>query len=223
MQSILPYDEIKRRFDKPVILEQLGMDSFAEVAKRDPNGLASAAFTVWQRYQRTHPDLGIGAVRDYIRGHGGSFWEGVEAVVGEPVIRDLSYSRCTIDDPALDEPLAAYLFVTRVYPNDLHIADMNFANPYMPIPLPRRRFKLQRYKGLALLATVLARAEAYASQQGCDYLTLNAATDDLVPLFGKYGFVVEDGQATSLAMEKRIAPRSPEKPAAMAATKPSSA
>jgi hypothetical protein len=52
---------------------------------------------------------------------------------------------------------------------------------------------------------LLARTEAYAAEHGCDYLTLTAATDDLVPLFGKFGFVVEDGQATSLAMEKRLA------------------
>jgi hypothetical protein len=213
VHAILPFAEIESRFDKPVILEQLGMDAFAQVARRDPNGLASMAFTVWQRYLRANPAVGAGAVRDYIRLHGGNFWEGVEAVIGAPVVHDLSYSRCTIDDPALEEPLAAYLFVARVYPNDVHVADMSFANPYLPIPPERRRFKFQRFKGLSLLGTLLARAEAHAAEQGCDYLTLNAATDDLVPLFTKYGFVVEDGQATSLAMEKRVGSRLQRPPA----------
>jgi hypothetical protein len=55
------------------------------------------------------------------------------------------------------------------------------------------------------MGSLLARVEAYAAEHDCQFLTLNAATDDLVPLFGKFGFTVEDGQATGLAMEKRLA------------------
>jgi hypothetical protein len=205
MNDILPFDQIEKRFDKPVRLEQLGMDRFAEVAARDPNGLLNAAFTVWQRYTRKHPEINAGAVRDYIRKHGGDFLNAVQATIGEPVIRDISFSRCTLDDPQLEENLVAYLLVARVYPNDVHIADMSFMNPYLPIPPERRKFKFQRYKGLSLLGALLARVEAYGAEHGCEYLTLNAATDDLVPLFSKFGFSVEDGLATSLAMEKRLA------------------
>ncbi len=207
MNDILPFGEIEKRFEKPVYLEQMGMERFAEVAVRDPNGLLNAAFTVWQRYVRKHPETHVGAVRDFIRQHGGDFLDAVQALIGEPIIRDLSFSRCTIDDAALDEHLVAYLLVARVYPNDVHIADMNFVNPYMPIDPDRRKFKFQRYKGLRLLGALLARTEAYAAEHGCQYLTLTAATDDLVPLFGKFGFTVEDGQATSLAMEKKLTTR----------------
>jgi hypothetical protein len=206
--DVLPFDEIEKRFDKPVRREQLGMDRFDDVAARDPNGLVNAAFTVWQRYARNNPAVHAGAARDYIRQHGGDFLGAAQALIGEPIIRDISYSRCTIDDPSLDEKLVAYLLVARVYPNDVHIADMSFVNPYLPIPPERRKFKFQRYKGLSLLGSLVARIEAYAAQHDCQFLTLNAATDDLVPLFGKFGFAVEDGQATSLAMEKRLAGKS---------------
>ncbi len=204
MHTILPLAEIESRFEKPVRLEQFGKEDFAEIARRDPNGLAGMAVTIWQRYLRKHPMTDFSAPRDYIRQHGGDFLAGVEAVIGEPIIRDLSFSRCTVDDPALEEPLAAYLLVANVYPHEVHIADMNFRNPNLPIPPERRRFKSQRYKGLRLLGTVLARAEAYALAHDCDYVTLTAADDDLVPLFGHFGFEVEDGLATSLAMEKRL-------------------
>ena len=202
--KILPFDEIAGRFDNPVVLEEFGLDQFAEVERRDPAGLASLAFTVWQRHARRNPGTELGAVRDHIRRHGGSYLQGVQALIGQRVLHDLTFSRCTVDDPALDERLVAYLLVAHVYPNDVHIADMNFMNPYLPIRPERRRFKSQRYKGLRLLPNVLARAEAYAAENGCEYVTLTAAADDLVPLFGKFGFVVEDGQATSLAMEKRV-------------------
>lgn len=204
MDSILALDDVQSRFDKPVRLEQMGMDRFEEVAARDPNGLLSAAFTVWQRYSRHNRATDAGAVRDYIRQHGGDFLEAVQAIIGAPVIRDLQFSRCTIDDSQLDDRVVAYLLVARVYPNDMHIADLSFVNPYKPIPPEHRRFKFQKYKGLHLLGTVLARVEQYAVDHECRYMTLTAATDDLVPLFGKFGFVVEDGQATSLAMEKKV-------------------
>lgn len=204
MNSILPIDRIQRRFEKPLHVEQLGLDRFADVAARDPNGLLNAAFTVWQRYVRKNPGVNPGAVREHIREHGGDYLAAAQAVIGQPIIRDISYSRCTIDDPALDEKLVAYLLVARVYPNDVHIADMNFVNPYMPIPPEHRRYKFQRYKGLHMLSLVLARAESYAAKHECDYLTLSAATEDLVPLFEKFGFTIEDEQATSLAMEKKV-------------------
>ncbi len=202
--KILPFEEIVNRFEKPILREELSLDQFAEVERRDPAGLASTAFTVWQRHVRSNPGIELGAVRDHIRRHGGSYLEGVQALIGQPILRNLAFSRCTVDDPELDERLVAYLLVAHVYPNDLHIADMNFMNPYMPIRPERRRFKSQRYKGLHLLSNVLARAEAYAAQHGCEYVTLTAADDDLVPLFSKFGFVVEDSLATGLAMEKRV-------------------
>jgi hypothetical protein len=204
MNSILPIDEIKGRFDKPLRLEQEGMDRYDDVAARDPNGLLSAALTVWQRHIRRNPTTDAGAARDYIRQHGGDFLGAVQAIIGSPVIRDISYSRVTIDDESIEDRLVAYLLIARVYPNELHIADMNFIDPYKPIRPEHRRYKFQKYKGLRLLGCMLARAEKYAVDHECTYLTLNAATDDLVPLFAKFGFTVEDGQATSLAMEKKV-------------------
>jgi hypothetical protein len=105
----------------------------------------------------------------------------------------------------LDVTLVAYLFVARIFPNEFHIADMSFVNPYEPIPQDLRSYKFRRFRGLQLLGTVLERAEAYAAKHHCDFMTLTAPADDLVPLFGKFGFVVEDHLATSLAMEKRVA------------------
>jgi len=205
MNSILPFEEIKSRFDKPVQLEQLGMDRFDEIAQRDPNALMNAALTVWQRYTQKTPGADPAAVRDYVRQHGGNLINAVEALIGKPVIEDISFSRCTIDDPQLSGNLVAYLLVARVYPNEFHIADVSFANPYEPIPPELRNYKFRRFRGLQLLGTVLERAEAYAAGHHCDYMTLTAPADDLVPLFGKFGFVVEDNLATSLAMEKRVA------------------
>jgi hypothetical protein len=206
MNSILPLQDIERRFDKPVRLDQMGIDRLGEIAGRDPNAILNTAFTVWQRHVRKNPALKPSAVQDHVRRHGGSFLEAARAVIGEPIIRDISFSRCTVDDPALDDNQVAYLLVAHVYPNDVHIADVNLVNPYKPIPAKRRKHKFRKYKGLGLLGTVLLRTEDYARAHACELITLTAAADDLVPLFGKFGFVVEDDEVASLAMVKKVSP-----------------
>lgn len=50
--------------------------------------------------------------------------------------------------------------------------------------------------------------EKYAIAKNCDYLTLTAATPELVPVFRKFGFTVEtnDMGRQALAMEKKMKP-----------------
>jgi hypothetical protein len=202
--AILPLEEIQARFDKPLVVEQLGIDRFAEIRARDPNALLNTAFTVWQRHLQRNAEADPAGVRDHIRRRGGSFLEGAETVLGVPVVKDISLSRLSVADDALEANLVAYLVVAQVHPNSLHLADINLVNPYSPIPPGNRQYKFRKFKGLGLLRTVLARAEACAAARRCDYLTLTAAVDDLVPLFAKFGFVAENDQATSLAMEKKV-------------------
>jgi hypothetical protein len=204
MNTILPLQEIERLFDMPIRLEQMGTDQFEKIFARDRDGVLKMAYAVWSRHVRQNPATNPNAVVDHVQQHGGTFLDAASAVIGEPIIKDIEFSRCKIDDPALDNQFVAYLLVARVFPNDLHIADLNLVNPYKPIPPQHRKYKFRKYKGLGLAGTVLARAEAFAVSAECDYLTLTAAADDLVPLFGKFGFVVEDDGVASLAMEKKV-------------------
>ncbi|MBI3837742.1 MAG: hypothetical protein HY288_07385 [Planctomycetia bacterium] len=204
MNSILPIDQIESLFDKPIRVEQMGLDRFGDIAVRDPDGVRKTAFAVWSRHVRKNPSTNPDAVHEHIQKHGGTFLEGASVIVGEPIIKDIAFSRCKIDDPALDNQFVAYLLVARVFPNDLHIADLNLVNPYKPIPPKLRRYKFRKFKGLGLSGTVLARAEAFAVSKQCDYVTLTAADDDLVPLFRRFGFVLEDDEVANLAMEKKV-------------------
>ena len=204
MNTILPIEQIESLFDKPIRLEQMGMDRFEDIFARDRDGVLKMTFAIWSRHVRRNPSTNPDAVGDHVHKHGGTFLDGASAVIGEPIIKDIEFSRCKIDDPALDNQFVAYLLVARVFPNDLHIADLNLVNPYKLIPPKLRKHKLRKFKGLGLAGTVLARAEAFAVSKQCDYVTLTAAADDLVPLFGKFGFVLEDDEVASLAMEKKV-------------------
>lgn len=204
MHALLPLEEISRRFDKPVHLEQLGIDRLPEIFKRDPDRILNTGFTVWDRYARTNPSVQRTAVREHLHKHGGTFLDAASAIIGEPIIKDICFSRCTVDDASLDYNLVAYLLAAHVYPNNLHLADIILVNPYKPLPIAPTRYKMRRYKGLGLLSTVMSRAEAYAVEQGCDHMTLTADADDVVPLFARFGFLVEEGEVASLAMEKKV-------------------
>ena len=207
MNTILPFDDIQRRFDKPVRLEQMGLDQLGTIVARHPHRILNTAVTVWRRYVEKNPATDPLAVHDYVRMKGASFLDATGAVLGSPVIKDISFSRCTIDDPALADHLVAYLLVARVFPNDVHIADLNLMNPYKPIPPHLRRYRFRKYGGLGLLGSVMARIDAYAVSQKCDSITLTAEADDLVPLFSKYGFMVEGEDVASLDMKKVVGQR----------------
>ena len=204
MNPILPIQEIESLFDKPVRVEHMGMDRFSEIVARDSDGILKTAFAVWKRHVRQNPSINPNAVHEHIQKYGGTFFEGASAILGQPIIKDIEFSRCKVDDPNLDNQFVAYLLAAHVFPNNLHLADLNLVNPYKPIPPKLRKYKLRKYKGLGLTATVLAKAEAFANSQQCDYLTLTAAADDLVPMFFKLGFVLEDEDVASLAMEKKV-------------------
>ena len=206
MQTILPFEEIQNQFDKPIRLEQMGMDQFEKIVAHHPHRILNTAVTVWRRYLERNPSTNPEAVQDYIRAHGGSFLEAAAAIIGEPIIQDIAFSRCTLEDPALADHLVAYLLIARVFPNDVHVADLHLMNPYKPIPPKLRRYRFRKYKGLGLLGTFVARIEAYAVAHQCEHITLTADADDLVPLFGKFGFLVEDNEVTSLAMQKKVGP-----------------
>jgi hypothetical protein len=46
----------------------------------------------------------------------------------------------------------------------------------------------------------------FAATLNCGYLTLTAASDDLVPLFARHGFTLEKNQMSRMAraMEKKV-------------------
>jgi len=204
MNTILPFEDIQRRFDKPIRLEQMGLEQLPTIVARHPHRILNTATTVWRRYVERNPTIDPKAVHECAGKNKTTFLDAAGQVLGEPVIKDISFSRCTIDDPALADHLVAYLLVAHVYPNDVHIADLNLMNPYKPIPPHLRRYRFRKYGGLGLLGTLMARIDAYAASNKCEAITLTAEADDLVPLFSKYGFEVEGDDVASLDMKKTV-------------------
>jgi hypothetical protein len=211
---------VAAQFTKPVKVMQYGSGEYAEVVKLKPAAIGGLGLHSWNRIVQVEKRNVIPrAVAPHIDNYGigkPSIIPYIGSVIGGPLIKDISLTVATIDDPALmaslsdyefDEPTVAMLMLAQVHPNNIHIADIYYQNPYHPIPEGQRRYEWAAYRGLKLLGPTLARIEEYARSKGCDYLTLTAAADDLVTLFGSHGFTLETNEVGKMAraMEKRLA------------------
>lgn len=216
MHELFPLSYLRDRIGKPLHCDQYGLPQYREIVQLKCDSVTGLAFNVWNRivHDPKHSANPM-ALKPYIsfpRGMNSrpeidpKIVEGIESETGEEVVRDISYSRCVIlDEPTIDSEPIAELMVAHVYPNDLHIADVHFRNPYKPIPAVERKHHYRKFRGFGLLGKVMADIESYAIRHGFDYLTLTAAHDDLLPLFASYGFVIESNEMGKMAraMEKR--------------------
>lgn len=210
MHSILPLNEIRSAFDKAVLLQQYGNSDLEKIQAINLHSISGTCLNVWNRIVVAGtPKVYKYALAPYIDEQGigkAGMLQAMNKIIGQPVIQDISWSRCTIDDPTLEDKVVAQLVVARVFPNDLHLVDVHFRNPYKPIPEAKQKYHFRDYEGLGLLPTVMARLEEYARSHSCDYLTLTCAHADLAPLFGKFGFTVETNPLGRMAhaMEKKV-------------------
>jgi hypothetical protein len=207
MHSIFPIDEVRPHFSSRLQFRQFGLEEYAQIVRFEAQGIGNVGATVWNRmvHAKVH-DVDPKALQKYFKQDGKIDPEIVFAIgeiIGEPVIKDISYSRCTIDA----QPVAE-LLLADVYPNDLHWADVHFRDPRRPIRRPPSATveTLRKFKGFGLLGAVVSSIDQYARENGFDYVTLTAAEPSLVPLFESYGFELERNDLAKFlrAMEKRI-------------------
>lgn len=207
MHSIFPIDEIRSHFSPRLTFRQFGLEDYDEIIRLNPQGVANVGATVWHRLvQARGGDLDRMALRNYFREDGSidpKIVPAIGEIIGEPIIKDISYSVCSIDTQPVGELLLAH-----VYPNELHWADVHFRDPRRPIRRPPSATvqTLRRFKGFGLLGTVAMSIDQYAKENDFDYITLTAGEPSLVPLFESYGFELEKNEFAELlrAMEKRV-------------------
>lgn len=210
LKTIYPKDQIASQFgDKSLKVVQYDMAEYAEIVRLKPEAIGGLAIHSWNRIVQVEKlKVNPQAVAPFIDRDGMSSPEMVGAIskiIKEPLIKDISYTLCTVDDDQLQDKEVASLMLATVFPNNIHLIDVMYQNPYKPIPEAERRY-MADHKGLGMLGPTLARIEEYARSKGCAYVTLTAAADHLVPLFGKYGYTRETNYIGNMAraMEKRL-------------------
>jgi len=187
------------------------MDDYDKIVELKGLAIGGMAIHGWNRIIQVEK-LGFdpGGVASYINEYGmcmPEMVEGISRIIGEPFVKDISCTICTVNDGDLEDNEVASLMIARVFPNNVHLIDVMYQNPYKPIPPTERRY-MADHKGLGMLGPTLALIEDYAVSNACQFVTLTAAADHLAPLFEKYGFKLETNflGKKARAMEKRVGP-----------------
>ncbi|WP_146446254.1 hypothetical protein [Botrimarina colliarenosi] len=110
-----------------------------------------------------------------------------EELIDDEAIRDIYACRCTFDNE-----LVASILLAHVFPNDLYIGHVEFADPSQPIPIHQRKSVMQTHRGLGLLSPFMERVDLCAQHRFCDRITLVANETSQQHLFERYGFSVDD-------------------------------
>jgi hypothetical protein len=202
LAAVLPFEEICSRFSKPVVRDELRKAELAEINKRCRTDMFSLAINCAIRAKQFYqPDLDMMPLVPETQNSDPLVLQKLAALVKADVLDDIYCCRCTVGGE-----LVASLLIAQVWPRDLYLGMITFANPSKPIPVEQRKSVLQKYKGLGLLPTFLDRVEKCAIVRGCENITLIANETSQATLFGRFGFVVDDhlSAKTSVAHGKAI-------------------
>ena len=187
LSSVLPFDAINAHFSGQVVRSELRLDDLGEIMRLCPKDMFSLAINCGIRAkQLTRPQLDLIPLGPQLQTSDPRIIQTLSRLLGQNVLDDIYCCRCEVDGEVV-----ASLLIAQVYPLDLYLGMLTFADPSKPIPPEKRKSVLLRFKGLGLLGEFVKRLEACAIARGCDNITLVANETSQMSLFQKYGFAVD--------------------------------
>jgi len=161
--------------------------------------------TTWDTVitRRLH-DVSPKAVSTYVDADDPRVVQAIQRVLGRKIINDIYYGKATLAVEGEHRTVAEVL-VGHIYPGMIHIADLEFSDPYSPIPEEQRQYRYTEYRGLGLLGTFVDHVVSLARELGVHEVTLTAATADHVPLFERHDFVIANSPRAKIAEKAGIA------------------
>ncbi|MGC3971596.1 MAG: GNAT family N-acetyltransferase [Pirellulales bacterium] len=197
LSDVLPMQEISAYFSKEVLREELRMADLNEVTQLCPSDMFSLAVNCAIRAKQLFKqELDMIPLVPDLQLKSPHLIATLSTVLGEKALDDLYCCRCTVDGQQV-----ASLLVAQVWPRDLYVGMVMFADPTKPLPEHERKSVLHKFRGLGLLTTFVRRLEACAEAHKCRNITLRANETSQMQLFKKYGFVVDGYPAALDAVE----------------------
>jgi hypothetical protein len=196
LEEAFPLAELRARLEAnnlgAVKIQKLGFGELHEISQAAPETLHAMALNVWSRINmRKLEPVEPQAIAQHIMANDPKLFRKIEKKIQKKVIHDAFWTQAMIfNDQFPDGFKVAEYLVAQVYPNDLLLGDVYFQNPLSPIPDNPYRFTA--FWGFALLPRVIDNLVGVAKERKCDFMTLTAAAADLIPLFQRFGYVVED-------------------------------
>jgi hypothetical protein len=191
LKKIFPAKRLKGMFTDVSIINR-GKKDWHELCDEKPHAMHEIGMTIWDLIvTRGTDDVDPMAMADSVTTADPQVAVKIKKLLQKPVMFDLYYGKASAEFNGKRETIAEVL-AAHIYPNELHLADVEFRDPSKPIAKNKRRYPLTRFKGLGLLDSLMDSLESEANARECTSVTLTAATSDHVPLFKKYGFEVPD-------------------------------
>jgi hypothetical protein len=186
LHNVFPLEELRCRYPRPVTVEQLGLENINDVIEREHDRMLSLALHIWNRmlmdgqFSHLHPQF----IAPYIDGPPLELFGWLNAMCGQQLLDDFSYKLCTNDDGFV----VGRLILADTFLAELHIADVRFQNPELPLSKDERKHEDQSHRGFGLILEVFKNAERFAAEEDCKFVVLVAETISRVKTFKRYGY-----------------------------------
>ena len=193
LKDVFPKDLISEKLSrKDITFQHFTIESIDEIVARKSNCMFELGAVIWDKYMQTSPSTDPMQLASHFQISDPYLYKEVSRILGTEIISDIVYSTAEITDGSVDYTVFSELLIAVIYPDILHISDVEFSNPYKPIPEDKRKYTFQYFEGLGLLGELIDNCIEYCKLNDLSRICLTAAHIDLVPLFEKYGFKVDD-------------------------------
>jgi GNAT superfamily N-acetyltransferase len=201
LEDIVPLPQLRERFGDNLTVESFDLENLSKITKAKPLGMFALGGNIWNRIvTQRWKDVDPMQLRSQFQRSDPKLNSAISKVIGENAIRDILMVKAWRGVPRKAN-LVMELMIADVYRDELHLADVAFCDPARPIAPADRIYTLQSHKGLGLLGSVIDNMNEYARARGYKHITLTAAYADLVPLFQKHGFEVEDNMTARIGIQ----------------------
>lgn len=202
IHEILPVEEVRSKFEHSIKVKVRGMADLKNLKVHEGGAVINLGCASWHRVvHNSDHKVSPTQLKEHFSPPKTSMIDAISKVIGEPCIRDIGFVECTLEDKGVPQRVVARVMAGHIYPDSFHVADVFLCNPYRPEEPYGPQYSTRHYHGLGLVGTVLSRAEEFAREKGIPFVTLTAAADDLVPLFRRHGYELDDNHIGRLARQ----------------------
>lgn len=200
LRDILPKEEMYRLFDGGITFEEYTFKDIDSIKEMKAHILFGLTMYVWNRIVRFNlVEVDPSAVTDYIERKDPDIYRKASSILGADIIKDLYYVKGQIEGASNDSMTVSELLAARIYPNNLHLADISFI---LPEKTPSKGdYNDPDLQHEYLLYKLIDNAVRYGKSKGCNYLMLTLKSSHYVKIFSKCGFMLEDPLTETKSVE----------------------
>lgn len=201
LRDVYPVKSIKGKFENDVLIEYYGMNDIDKIADLEPGCLFEIGVNAWMHYIESGAKVDSQNLAKYFGEQEPLIYRRVEQIMKRKALQDIVLIRANVDDENLDRKICGQLLLARTYPNNLHISDVEFSNPYEPVEESEQEYTYHEYRSLGLFSELLENILKLGKDNKMSKITLSAASRDQVPYFEKHGFSMEETDFAKQAFE----------------------